>query len=129
MDSEGKPRGRQRGRPLGSPNKATAEIRDLARQWGPAAIEGMAKLAGLVRDEHGNVIGAAEAEQVRFAAMNALCDRGFGRPAQALTGESGEGPFKTELRICWIGTGIQHHEDHGQDYDNDQSADMTRSCP
>ena len=56
------------GRKAGVPNKATAEIRSLAREHGPAAIAELARLAK-----------EAQSEQARIAACNALLDRAYGR--------------------------------------------------
>jgi hypothetical protein len=41
------------GRPKGSTNKATAEVRALASQYGENAIKAIAELAGLVMSEDG----------------------------------------------------------------------------
>ena len=75
------------GRVAGTPNKATAEIKELARQYGAKGIEELAKLAGLIK-------GAtqAESEQARIIAIKEILDRGYGKAAQAITGEGGEGP-------------------------------------
>ena len=56
------------GRKAGVANKATAEIRTLARQHGPEAI---AELAHLAKE--------AQSEQARISACNALLDRAYGR--------------------------------------------------
>jgi hypothetical protein len=56
------------GRKAGMPNKATAEIRLLAREHGPAALAELARLAK-----------EAQSEQARISACNALLDRGYGR--------------------------------------------------
>lgn len=59
------------GRPLGSPNKLTRPLRELAALHSEDCIAVLVEL----RDH-------AEAEQVRLAAANALLDRGHGRPRQ-----------------------------------------------
>ena len=59
---------RRGGRKAGVPNKATAEIRRLAREHGPAAIQELARLAK-----------EAQSEQARISACNALLDRAYGR--------------------------------------------------
>ena len=59
---------RRGGRNPGVPNKATAEIRTLAREHGSAAIEELARLAK-----------EAHSEQARISACNALLDRAYGR--------------------------------------------------
>ena len=60
------------GRQPGSLNKITADVRELAGQFGPAVI---AELARLATD--------ADSEQVRVSAGRELLDRGFGKPAQS----------------------------------------------
>ena len=66
--SGAKPGERRGGRKAGVPNKATAEIRTLAREHGPAAIQELARLAK-----------EAQSEQARISACNALLDRAYGR--------------------------------------------------
>lgn len=80
------------GRVKGTPNKATAEIKDIARQYGPAALKEAAKLAGLVD----NGSGKAESEQARLSALNIILDRAYGKAAQPHTGEGGEGPVQIQ---------------------------------
>jgi hypothetical protein len=52
----------------GVPNRVTAEVRTLAREHGPAAIQELARLAK-----------EAQSEQARISACNALLDRAYGR--------------------------------------------------
>ncbi len=66
------------GRKKGTPNKTTAEIRSAAQAHGPAALK---KLAALVESKD---------ERVAVAACNAILDRAYGRPVQALSGPDGE---------------------------------------
>jgi hypothetical protein len=61
------------GRAKGTPNKATADIKALAQEHAPKAIAELARL-----------VGAAESEQARVAAIKELLDRGYGRPVQPL---------------------------------------------
>ena len=61
------------GRQKGTPNKLTAEIKEVARQYGTEAVE---KLAELMR--------CPDNPQVQRAAAEALLDRGYGRPMQAI---------------------------------------------
>ena len=61
------------GRPLGSPNKLTRPLKELAALHTEGCIAVLVQL----RDH-------AEAEQVRLAAANALLDRGHGRPRQEI---------------------------------------------
>lgn len=73
------------GRAAGVPNKATREIKDIAKAYGPAAIEAAARLAGLVSEGEGK----AESEQARLSALQLILDRGYGKATQAITGEDG----------------------------------------
>ena len=72
------------GRRPGVPNKATAELKALARLHTPAAIEELARLAK-----------EAVSEQARVAAIRELLDRAYGKSAQPLTGEDGKVPLDT----------------------------------
>jgi len=83
MAGGSKPGERRGGRQAGTPNKATVEIKEAARQFGPAAIARLAKLSGLTGE------GGAESEQTQLGAMRELLDRGYGKAAQAITGADG----------------------------------------
>jgi hypothetical protein len=61
------------GRPLGSPNRLTQPLKQLAAMHSADCIAVLVEL----RDH-------AEAEQVRLQAANALLDRGHGRPRQEI---------------------------------------------
>src|ERR1051325_9210049 len=65
------------GRPRGSINKASRELREIAQAYTVEAIE---TLAHLMR--------AAESEATRLSAANALLDRAYGKPAQMIDGVS-----------------------------------------
>src|SRR5262245_1603031 len=69
---DGNRRSKTGGRKKGTPNKATAEIKEMARQDAPACIEGLAKLM-----KHKN-------PWIRLAACKEMLDRGYGRPPQAV---------------------------------------------
>ena len=71
MNADGSKTG---GRQKGTPNKATAEVRALASEYGPAAIKELATLAGVVA-------GAtpAQSETARISAIGMLIERGYGR--------------------------------------------------
>ena len=84
-----KPGERRGGRQKGTPNKATAEIREIARQHGAAAVERLAYL-----------MTRAESEQAQVAACKELLDRAYGKPAQAIVGDD-EAPVKTVMEIVW----------------------------
>jgi len=71
------------GRTAGTPNKATSEIKALAQAHAAIAIAELARLAI-----------KAESEAARVAAIKELLDRGYGKSAQPLTGEGGEGPVQ-----------------------------------
>lgn len=77
----------QSGNPSGRP-KVVADIRELARQHGPKAIETLAHLM------------FSGDERTQVAAAQALLDRGFGKPSQAmeLSGPEG-GPIQTATEL------------------------------
>jgi len=68
----------QSGNPGGRP-KEIAEVKELAREHMPAAIKALVSIM--------NNTKASDA--ARVSAATALLDRGYGKPAQHLTGESG----------------------------------------
>ena len=80
----------QSGNPGGRP-KEDAEVKALARAHGKAAIE---KLFALMN------CGQARTE---VAAAQALLDRGFGKPAQAVTvaGDDEGGPIRHSLTVAY----------------------------
>jgi len=71
------------GRVAGTPNKATSEIKALAQAHAATAIKELARLSV-----------EAESEAARVAAIKELLDRGYGKSAQPVTGEGGEGPVQ-----------------------------------
>ena len=85
-----RPGERRGGRTAGTPNKATAAIKELAGQYSDAAVK---RLAWLMEN--------AESEAAQVAAAKELLDRAHGRPAQAIVGEEGTQPI--ELLVSWIG--------------------------
>lgn len=62
------------GRPKGVPNKATASIRDAAREYTERAL---LTLAEVMADEE-------QPAAARVSAANALLDRGYGKPSQSV---------------------------------------------
>src|SRR5215216_3157486 len=66
----------QSGNPEGRP-KGNPVIQELARQYGPAALETLAEIAT-----------TGKSESARVAAANALLDRGYGRPTQISSDEA-----------------------------------------
>jgi hypothetical protein len=65
------------GRKKGTPNKSTAEIKNLAQSHGAAAINRLAEMGGLVPG-----VEPALSEQSQIAACNEVLDRAYGRPTQ-----------------------------------------------
>ncbi len=61
------------GRPNGSHNMLTLEVRELALQHGPAALAALVKLSK-----------KAKSEIVKLAAIREILDRAYGRPPQAM---------------------------------------------
>src|SRR6187455_2351500 len=61
------------GRKPGTPNKMTAEVRELARYHGSDAIQELARIA-----LH------SKTDQARVAAIKELLDRGYGKSPQAI---------------------------------------------
>ena len=64
---------RGKGRPRGSTNKATAELKKYAQKYTKRAISRLAYLSE-----------KAKSEQAQVAACNALLDRGHGKAIQAV---------------------------------------------
>lgn len=78
------------GRKAGTPNKATASIKEIARQYTDAAVEALVKiLAG------GEGIPAA----AQVAAAKELLDRGYGKATQPISGDE-EGP-PVPVEVIW----------------------------
>jgi hypothetical protein len=71
------------GNPGGVP-KGYAEMRAAAREHTAAALKAL--------------VEALSDNKLRVAAAKALLDRGWGKPAQAMTGEGGEGPVEMVIR-------------------------------
>jgi hypothetical protein len=59
----------------------TAKLREIAAEYGPAAVAKLAAMAGL------DGAPGAESEQAQLGALRELLDRGFGKAPQAITGE------------------------------------------
>lgn len=92
VDQARKPRAKTGGRTKGTPNKATASLKDLARQHTEGA------LAALVSILAGGE-GIPPAAQV--AAAKEILDRGYGKASMVLSGDEDGGPIKaiTEIRL------------------------------
>jgi hypothetical protein len=85
----GRPKGlpKSGGRKAGTPNKATAEIKTLAQQYGVRALQRVVALM------------VSEDERVSLSACQEILSRAYGKPPQPQTGEGGEGPVK--LEVTW----------------------------
>ena len=93
MNRDGKggfKRGRS-GNPGGRP-KEIGEVRDLARQHTPAAL---AALRDIMADERAP-------PSARVAASEALLNRAWGRPTQAIAGDEDAAPV--EMVVRWAGS-------------------------
>ena len=62
-----------KGRVKGVPNKATRELKDMARDYTADALKTLAQ-----------IMLTSESDQARVAAANALLDRGYGKPQQSI---------------------------------------------
>ena len=96
-----KPGERRGGRAKGTPNKATLEIKEIAKVYGPDIIAEAAKMAGVVKDEQGQCIGRAESEQTRIAAMTLVMGYGYGKPSQTI-GSDPDNPLPGPNRIEFV---------------------------
>lgn len=84
-----------KGRPKGARNKATADIKALARVHAPQAIAELARLAK-----------SARGEAARVAAIRELLDRGFGKATQPLSGDPDMPPLNIgsapDAVVAWL---------------------------
>ena len=85
-----KPGERRGGRKKGTPNKRTAELRDIVRQYTPQAVKRVVELMGSPDDA------------VALAACKELFDRGYGRPAQAVLAAVNPAGGKTGFHDMWV---------------------------
>lgn len=76
----------QSGNPSGRPKQDT-RLRDLAREHTDAAIQAL--------------VDALADEKTRVSAAIALLDRGYGKPAQEITGPDG-GPLQSSITITFV---------------------------
>lgn len=95
----GRPKGipKTGGRVKGVPNKMTADIRALAQEYGPAAIQ---TLAQIMQDTE-------QAAPARVAAARELVDRGYGKAVQQteISGKDGA-PLAYEFRVQRAGVDL-----------------------
>ncbi len=78
-----KPGERRGGRQKGTPNKATADVKEAARQHGAAAVERLAYL-----------MMHAESEAAQVAAIKEILDRGYGKATQPVSGDDDAPPIR-----------------------------------
>ncbi|MEG9529622.1 MAG: DUF5681 domain-containing protein [Hyphomicrobiales bacterium] len=83
----------QSGNPGGRP-KASAKVRDLAREYTEQALQVLVQIA---------IEG--ESEAARVAAANAILDRGYGKPSQPIDGDGEGGPIPTGMTVTFIRPG------------------------
>lgn len=79
----------QSGNPGGRP-KGSAEVRELAQRLTARSFEELERMAFTSDDD-----------RVRLDAIRIILDRGYGRPAQAITGSEDEGGEPRRMIICW----------------------------
>src|SRR5262245_48264061 len=73
------------GRKRGVPNMATAEIKEIARQYAPEAVGILA-----------NLMRKAQSEQARVAAAKEILDRGYGKATHHIAGDRDAAPVQLE---------------------------------
>lgn len=74
------------GRVAGTPNKATAELKGLARQYTDEALQALV-----------NVIRSTESDAARVSAIKELFDRGYGKASQVLASDAENPLFPSEI--------------------------------
>lgn len=78
------------GRVAGTPNKATAALREMAREHTEDAVRTLVAIM-----DHG------EAEASRIAAARELLDRGYGKASQPLSSDP-DNPLQTSVTVSFI---------------------------
>lgn len=79
------------GRPPGVPNKATAEIKELAREY---TVEALEALVGVLRDG---------GDAAKVSAAKELLDRGYGKARQPIDGDGDGGAIPVAHIIELVG--------------------------
>jgi hypothetical protein len=77
------------GRPKGSLNKATADVRKAAQRYTTRALTTLA-----------NIMDAGESEAARVAAAKELLDRAHGKSTQPIAGDEDGAPIRHEF--TWL---------------------------
>lgn len=90
-----KPGEHRGGRRKGVVNKATASIKEIARQYTQDAFD---TLVGVLADDSASA---------RVAAAKEILDRGYGKASTVLTGDEDGGPMKVchEIRLVGVASG------------------------
>lgn len=88
--SKGERRG---GRVKGTPNKATASVKEIARQYTDKAF---AALVGVLD-------GDETPPAAKVAAAKEILDRGYGKATTVLAGDGDDGPISIVTRIEMVG--------------------------
>jgi len=79
------------GRPKGSTNKVTREIRAIAADYGPAAVRRLAVLGGLIpKAKLRNGEEPAKSEATQVVALSHILNRAYGFPSQPLSHSADE---------------------------------------
>lgn len=65
------------GRPAGAVNKATDDLKALAREYTAEALEALV-----------SVVRESDSDAAKVSAANAILDRGYGKPSQVLSGDA-----------------------------------------
>ncbi len=86
-----KPGERRGGRQKGVPNKATAELKDLARQYTCEALEALVK-----------ILRESESDQAKVSAAREVLDRGYGKATTVIGGDA-SAPLTVTTRIELVG--------------------------
>lgn len=92
------------GRKLGVPNKASREIKEIARGYGPEVIEGFYRL-----------FKEAESETARILAGRELLDRGYGKPVQSHDGDGQGGSINHKVVVEFIRAAAHQAIEHRDD--------------
>ncbi len=90
---------RGKGRPKGALNKATKDIKELARAHGPEVIEGFWRL-----------FKEAHSDAARIAAGKDILARGYGKATQPIAGDGDGGPIAVVNEILL--RGVRSNQDH-----------------
>jgi hypothetical protein len=79
------------GRSAGTPNKASLPLKTVAQEYGPRVIE---KLWAICEK--------GESDQAKINAARELLDRGYGKPAQPVSGDGDGEPITVIHCVQWL---------------------------